>query len=322
MSTARIAVLSTVVVVAVAIIGVAVVARGDGGAGSETSEPAPEVATPEPVVIPSAAGPPGTSLGDGFTVVEGTTLIGEPIPIGVAVVQSGTPIVDGGWTASLVIEGGDPMEILDAYMNQAEAAGLVRQSGPGCMLDRGVTICMVFARSSEPTPPRSFTAQIVRGSRDDVLSDHVVLRFSTTELSWQYGPTVDEGGPSVPAAPTPWPPLPGVGEGIGTAGELVNDVPVQEGSRLAGPPHLNLDDATGGIVAVLEVTADPRTVLDAYIDHLVEVTGSTSSPESRQIGTAAVTTAYAGDAGGDGFELTLVEREGRPTWLAVSASHD
>ncbi|QYG92693.1 hypothetical protein HC251_09785 [Iamia sp. SCSIO 61187] len=322
-SKAGIAVLAAVVVVAAAVVSVVVVAGDGGGQRDTTSAPPPTTEASGPVVIESAAGPPGTSLGDGFTLVEGTTLIGDPIPIGVEVVQSGTPIVDEGWTASSVVDGGDPLAILDAYLRQAEATGLVRESGPGCVLDQEVTICSVFARTPEPASPRSFTAQVVRGMRDDVLSDHVVLRFSTTDLHWQYGLMAAGGdGPSVSAAPTTWPPLPVPGEGMGTAGELGYDLPVQEGSRLAGPPHLDLEDATGGIVALLEVTAEPRTVLDAYLDRLADVNADVSDPEMREIGDAAVTTAFAGWAGGDAFALTLVEREGRPTWLAISASHD
>jgi hypothetical protein len=99
-------------------------------------------------------------------------------------------------------------------------------------------------------------------------------------------------------------------------------VVVQEGSRLAGPLHLGLDDATGGTVSILEVTGDPRAVLQTYIDHFAELGLDVSDPDVREIGDAVVTTAYAGEAGGDDFTLTLVERSGRPTWLAIEGSHD
>ncbi|QYG92692.1 hypothetical protein HC251_09780 [Iamia sp. SCSIO 61187] len=301
-SKVRIAVLAAVVVVAAAVVSIAVVAS-NGEQSRDTS------------------GRPGSSLGDGFTVVEGTTLIGDPIPIGTSVAQSGTEVIDEGWTASLVIDGGDPMEILDTYLRQAEATGLVGETGPGCALDQDVTICSMFARAPEPDQPHSFTARVVRGLREDVLSNHVVLRFATTYLYWQYIPTPAGGRVSeVPAAPSERP-LAEVGDGLGTAGELQHEIVVQEGSRLAGPPHLNLDDGTGGVEVVLEVTGDPRQVLDLYLGHLGERAGH-SDPAVQEIGAAVVTTAFAGGGGGDGFELTLVEREGRPTWLAISASHD
>lgn len=298
-----IAVLAAVVVAVAAVVSIAVVAS-NGEQSRDTS------------------GRPGTSLGDGFTVVEGTTLIGDPIPIGASVAQSGTEVIDEGWTASLIIDGGDPMEILEAYLRQAEAAGLVGETDPRCALDLDVTICSVFARTPEPAAPHSFTARVVRGLREDVLSDHVVLRFATTYLYWQYIPApAGDRVSEVPAAPSEWPPLAEVGDGLGTAGELQHEIVVQEGSRLAGPPHLNLDYGTGGVEVVLEVTGDPRQVLDLYLDHLGEEAGH-SDPAVQEIDAAVVTTAFAGGGGGDGFDLTLVEREGRPTWLAISASHD
>lgn len=109
---------------------------------------------------------------------------------------------------------------------------------------------------------------------------------------------------------------------MGTAGETTHAVVVQEGSRLAGTPRVNLDDTTGGIVAILEVTGDPRSVLQAYLDQMAELGLEGSAPEVLEIGGASVTTAYPYEAGGDHFTFTLVERPGRPTWLAIEGSHD
>ena len=191
-----------------------------------------------------------------------------------------------------------------------------------CMRATSLSSEAIFARTTDRSSPRSFEASVVRGWREDVLSDHVVLRYATSELYWEYGPSAAGDLPStVPAAPSTWPPLAGTGDGLGTAGELTDAILVQEGSRLAGPPHLALDDVTGGIEAVFEVTGDPRTVLDAYLDHMGEPRDR-PEPDVRQIGSAVVTSAAAGGAGGDTFGLTLVEQEGRPTWLAISASHD
>lgn len=290
------------------------------GGSSATS---PQSTTTTPPVIPSAAGPPGTSLGDGFAVVEGTTLIGDPIPIGVAVVYQGEPILDDGWTATSIVDGGDPIGIVDAYMRQAEKVGLAEQPGTGCTSDIDVAICSAFARSADPAEPRSVSATVVRGLREDVLSDHVIVRFSTTDLYWEYGQVRRAGDAdlAIPAS-TAWPPLKTVGEPLGTAGETTHAVVLQDGSRLAGPPRLNLNDVTGGIVAILEVTGDPRSVLQTYLDHLAELGLAGAAPEVLEIGDAVVTRAYPGEAGGDSFAFTLVERPGRPTWLAIESSHD
>jgi hypothetical protein len=295
-------------------------AIGACGDSSATSQQSP---TTTPPVIPSAAGPPGTALGDGFTVVEGTTLIGDPIPAEVAMVYRGQPIVDEGWTATSIVTGGDPIGIIDAYMRQAEQAGLVEQPGTGCTLESDVAICSGFARSSDPAEPRSVSASLVRGRTADVLSDHVIVRFSTTEISWEYGQVGSAGDRdlAIPAS-TASPPLQSVGERLGTAGETTRAVVVQEGSRLAAAPRLHLDDATGGIVAILEVTGDPRSVLQAYLDHMAEPGLDVSAPEALELGDAVVTTAHLDEAGGDHFTFTLVERPGRPAWLAIEGSHD
>lgn len=304
--------------VLVALAGAVALTVGGCGDSSATSEGSSDT-TP---VMPSAAGPPGTSLGDGFTVIDGTTLIGDPIPTGVAVVRNGQPIIDDGWTATSIVTGGDPTGIIDAYMREAAEVGLVEQPGTGCTSERGVAMCSGFARSPDVNEPRSVSVTFVRGRSEDVYSDHVVVRFSTIDLYWNYGgETYTQPGDAVPA-PTEWPPLQSVGEPLGTAGETTHAVPVQEGSRLAGPPRLNLDDTTGGVVAILEVTDDPRAVLQTYVDHLDDLGVEGSPPEGLVIGDAQVTTAHSSEAGGDHFNFTLVERPGRPTWLAIEGSHD
>ncbi|CAN5481229.1 hypothetical protein BH24ACT5_BH24ACT5_12820 [soil metagenome] len=238
-------------------------------------------------------------------------------------VRGGRPIVDEGWTATSVVNAGDPIGILDAYMGQAERVGLVQQGETGCTLEVGVTICSAFARSTDVAVPRSVSATVVRGSRDDVVSDHVVVRFSSTDFYWQYSQVQGAGDPhlTIPAS-TSWPPLKSVGDALGNAGETTHSVVVQEGSRLAGPPRLNLDDTTGGSVAILEVTGDPGLVLQTYLDHLAEFVPEGPAAEVLEIGDTVVTTANRSEAGGDSFTLSRVERAGRPPWLVIEGSHD
>jgi hypothetical protein len=269
-----------------------------------------------PSVIPSAAGPSGTALGDGFEVVEGTTLIGDPVPLGLLAEVDGEPIVDEGWVATSIIDEGGPMDIVEAYADQAASLGLVALHEPGCDLDRDVVICSAAARSSDRSEPRSLVVEAVRGRRADVVSNHAVVRYGRSGWSWEGAPERRRpagGGDLALPDVGRWPPLPGVGDPVGTAGETLRNVTVQEGSRLAGPPRLNLDDATGGVVAILEVTGEPRSVLDAY---------GGSEHHVQQVGDARVTTTRIEEAGGDHFTFTLVERPERPTWLAIEGSHD
>lgn len=302
------------------VVAVAVAACGDGDPGA--------------VVLRSAAGSPGTLLGDGFEVVGGTILIGDPIPLGGEVPHPlGTTVeapavqvpVDDGWTATSIVDGGDPKEVIDAYLDQAEAAGLVEQTGTGCYADadRGEVFCSGFARSTTPEPPRSLSVDFVRGQRGELVSDHIVVRYSTALLYWEHGQARTDVDPDLPLPRSPaWPSLPSPGEQLPDGGEPVAVLTIEEGSRLAGPAHLDLDDTTGGINAILEVTGDPASVLGRYRDQLAAEDVHGREPITQSIDGATVTTFYADQAGGDSFALTLVERADRPTWLFVDASHD
>ena len=157
----------------------------------------------------------------------------------------------------------------------------------------------------------------------------VPTRRGTTapgEAPWLETPDgVPPGEAVVPAPPDPdsWPPLATVGESLGTANELERALVVEDGSRLAGPPHLILEDATGGIEAVLEVTGDPHTVLRAYLDQIGKENVDTYVPGERiRTGDVTQTMAIASVAGGDFYQFTLIERPGRPTWLHILGGHD
>jgi hypothetical protein len=310
-------------VVAVGVgVGVVVGSDDDPAEGEPAADAQADDATGP--VIPSAVGAPGTSLGDGFSVAEGTVLIGDPIPNGLVGLQDGVEIVDEGWTATLLVDGAEPRALVDAYLAQAEAAGLVPMSS-GCGLDVEALVCGGGARSADRAEARSLLVRTVRGPRNDLVSDHVEVRYSTIDRGWRHSgdiPFADDGPPDLEPV-TAWPPLPAVGEPISSDGEVRTPIPVQEGSRLAGPVHLSLDDATGGIVALLEVTGDPDEVFRSYLDVVGEAEGfQPSTTDERTIGDAAVTEVSTFQAGGDHLELTLVERPGRPVWLAIRGSHD
>lgn len=292
-----------------------------GACGDGTS---PEEATAVRLPVTSAAaGAPGTALGDGFTVADGTILVGDPLPTGLLAYSQGEPGADGGWTAMSIVDGGDPTGIVDEYMAQAARAGLDEQPGKGCARDLEVTICWAFARSPGLADLRSFLAAVVRGPRGDVYSDHVVVRYATSARYWEYG-NLHHGSRAVesPAGPVAWPPLAGAGDPLGTAGEMGHEVTIQEGSRLVAPARLNLDDVTGGVVAMLEVTGNPASVLGAYLDSLASQGLEASPPRTLAIDGAVVTNAVADEAGGDSYGFTIVERPGRPTWLRIEGSHD
>ena len=265
------------------------------------------------------SGRPGTPLGDGLEVVDGTTLLADPRPYLSA---------DGemaGWLATSVVDGGDPLAVVDAYLDQAEAAGLTPQGEPTCAPDPTPTgfICTGFARSGDPADPRSMSVTFLRGQRVDLVSNHVIVTFSSTDVTSSSDmPTSGGGGDvSLPDA-RPWGQLPEVGEALPADGEVTRRIVIQPGSRLAGPPHLSLDDATGGTHAIFEVTGEPIAVFDAYLEHLHDLGLEGAPPTERRSGGVVVTEAFANVAGGDDVFLRLVERPDRPTWLWLSAGHD
>lgn len=301
--------------------GVALVAASGCGESASPSEPAPDLES-STTAIPD--GSPGTPLGDGFTVPDGTRLLGVPVPAGPTEVIDGDNIyANDGWTATLAIVGGDPLRILDEYGRQATAAGLTIVAEPACGQEWDVMKCSVFARTTDDSEPRSFSATVIRGPMIDVISDHVALRYSTEPLFWNHG-QVYVGEPIAATLPAPKPaPLPRVGEPLGTAGEVTTELVITEGSELAGPVRLGIDDATGGIVAVLHVTGDPEKVLGDYLEqiHRNRVPDN-GEPETRQVGDTTITFAHPGGGGGDYFTLTLIEQPGHPTWLIIDGGHD
>jgi hypothetical protein len=47
-----------------------------------------------------------------------------------------------------------------------------------------------------------------------------------------------------------------------------------------------------------------------------------NDPQELEVGGATLTWTFAFESGGDAFDLALVERPGRPTWLMLTGNHD
>lgn len=269
-------------------------------------------------VIRSAAGGPGTSLGDGFRVARGTTLVGAPTPL--------HPQIGVGWSATLLIDAEDVMVVLADYARQAEQAGMSLRTGPGCKKLSDVTYCSASARKEgKGDDRRTFVAAIYRGKHGDLVLNHAVLRVSDGSVDWDYTPEGIDGAVVEPGRfDYEWPPLADVGDRIGTGDQMCHNVVVQSGSRLAAPARVR-GNHTEGVEAIFEVTGEASGVLDRYLQHLADSDCSIEVGNKKMRhtdGDATVTIAYAGAAGGDGFMLTLVERRGEPTWLTIDGSHD
>lgn len=289
-------------------------------------------------VIESAAGPAGTELPDGFAVAEGTTLVGDPIPIGVAGSLNGQPVLDEGWQATFTVHG-DAEAVMDAYLRQAVDLGLERvpvtepteresedyfsQNGRYglCAPVRTVTRCYATARSPEGHSPRTVQLSLARGSPGDQPLSHLRLDYLTTQGSGSASGRSAFGDTRamIPGPPATWPPLPETGASFGVEVPVLGNLVVEPGSKLAAAPVLT---ESLGSSALLQVTGDPAAVLDAYRKQLVVTVGEASEPQRLEIGGATLTTVFAAQAGGDHYELKLVERPGQSTWLSVQGSHD
>ncbi|MCU1499919.1 MAG: hypothetical protein JWM47_3872, partial [Acidimicrobiales bacterium] len=210
------------------------------------------------------------------------------------------------------------------YLALARSICLTDQAERGGVLDGYVRFCSAVAAAPEGEP-RSISISMLRGRRGDVLSNHVLVHYATGGLRASPSKGKRYGSAPVPVAPDPsdWPPLATVGEPIGTAMELNRALVVEAGSRLAGPPLLTSRDATGGIEAILEVTGPPRAVLRAYVEQLGTDTLDAHGVGDRvRIGDITHTGGTAAVSGGDYYQFTLIEQEGRPTLLHVLGGKD
>lgn len=280
--------------------------------------------SPSGPILPSAAGPPGTPLGDGYEVADGTTLIGDPIPEGVAYYSGDEPVIDEGWTANTLVDDGVVLvEPLEHYLRQAEQNGLVVQRPAKCTGGTDMTVCTGFARSEKDFT--TLTVYAMQGAHAGVLSGHVVVSLSTQEGIWHTnGPRLEPPPLREAPDPAPWTPSASERDALPTTDPVPRAVVVEKGSRLAGPVRLvGPEFGIGGIYAVLEVTGDPDVVLGRYVEQLTRA-GLQKGPDAipEDAGGATLTKVGLSEAGGDQFSLTLVERPSRPTWLIIKSGHD
>lgn len=165
----------------------------------------------------------------------------------------------------------------------------------------------------------------MRGSSGEQPNSHLTLKYSAIERDWSRGDDAEYGSAygdiEAPLAqpPAAWPPLPETGDSFGDHLVALKELEIAPGSHLAAAPLVNQIDES---FAVMEVTGDPAHVLSAYRDQLLDIVGEVSEPRRVQVGGTTLTTIFASEAGGDHYELELVQRPGRPTWLTAVGGHD
>jgi hypothetical protein len=202
---------------------------------------------------------PGSAIGDGFVVAEGSLLLGTTFATGPHLELHGRSIADDGWKALLFVTG-DVQRVLGDYIEQARDAGI--PADPlRCSEPRGPTEsedCWFEGSVGERGRSRGINGEFVRGSPNP--ESHLMLTYSDPDGADAGEPpepydTLDE--PTTPF-PAEWPRPPTVGEGFGVL------VSLERNSRLVAPP------ATGGIRrwAVVAIYGSAIDVLDRYARQL------------------------------------------------------
>lgn len=275
---------------------------------------------------------------NGFDVSDGSRQIGPAIPHGVTHYFNGEPVLDAGFEVVLAVTG-DPLEVLNAYVDQARELGLTdvmpkpdARDGEGGDLPCGdggdrtddVFTCWMSARTPDRPDPRSMVLAFARGSVDGSQPfSHLTMRFWTTEDNWEHAgvsPVRDEGAvPPVPDSVDPpsndrtmfdhW----GPGE----------PVAVESGSTLMAelPGHA----CTAWMPeALLKVTGEARAVLRRYVEQLEGLIQLDSSGilDPIEVEGGQLTVGTAAELGGMSYVFTLFESDDNGDWIRLTSCYD
>lgn len=294
-------------------------------------------------VDPATAQGPGTPLGNGFTVADGSVLLAGPLPAAVGLIYEGEPVPVEGWAAHLVIAG-DPRPVMDAYRSQAEAAGFevtsaddvaISQSPatPICRVEYGEQICAI-AGYDRSDPDRRFSAFFVRRP-----ANGRVPATSSLDLAYRVEPIPDREefdpipersppnplGTSIAPVATDWPPLPAAGDPFAEGYEASGIEPflLEAGSRLAGAPGPS-DCTNEAYRAILTIDGDAQDLFEAYTAQADRHSGGLAGEIARTQATdrGLITTYLAGGGGADSYALLLYDLDDASPVLVIETCTD
>lgn len=223
-------------------------------------------------VVPARAGitlPPGTSIGAGLEVAEGSYLLGGALPYLYSSMHGGDPIEDDGFEAHLLVT--EPLrDVVDRYRAQAVAAGF-EMSPVWCVEREGVVACHTQCQESCGFPSgyehgRTLViggeqgAVARRGPRSTIPPPVSHLRIEHRSIGDPPFPTEAAVAPAPltttrGAVPADWPPLPDVDDPIYS----FNDFEVAPGTILLA--H-GLGSSDGVTRAIFEVVDDSDSVIE------------------------------------------------------------
>ena len=277
----------------------------------------------------------GQPIRDGFTVAEGSELVAPPLPTGVEMSLNNNPVVDDGFIAVLEVRG-DPVEVLQRYLDQAAELGMTehtpgdtspdfagRAEGYGCRAaDRDqVFTCVGFARTPDGEPRRSLTMQLWRGTfREAPPMSHLELRVSTVDVYWSFG--IDGlQGDARQVRPPAVPDDLDLDDDAAAFAEhpVINPVARVQDSRVVA--DITTGPASG--LVVVEVSGDPAEVLAGYAAAFEEIAGEARQDPPRGVRGGRQTAVHAATAGGVEYHAWMYEPEdGDRAWILIRGGYD
>lgn len=334
-----------------------------GGAGdpsanrapaSRTTNPQVDLAAPVPVA-PSVL-PAGSKVDENFVVPKGAVLLSRPIPLGFTYAYKNVPVMDRGWTATMVVAG-DPRPVVDDIRRQAKALGielhpwnLSYAGAPTAFCRTSETdygrapktqyVCEAFGFSGPDGSERSVVVDFVRGDADGELPplSTLLVRYSDSDRPYITRSLYPLGAPAnaplgepAPPATSDWPPLPHVGQrfarGLLNYGSDYAGLRVVKGSALLAHPRAPSQGSIGtGYDALLAISGDPEVTYAGYAEQITNSLGRkmgsldlSDAVTFTSADGATVRQTHAGIDGGENYRLTLVERPGSSATLAIQA---
>jgi hypothetical protein len=264
-------------------------------------------------VLEGATRGPGTELGAGFTVAEGSVLLGTTFP-------SRTSYSDDGGFRALLLVTGPFREVFEAYKEQAADIGLTLAPdyGPSyCSPDR-VYLCSGQG-GRDPFAGRSAWVRAWRrpGKPDRPPVSHLYLQYRDLPQEFPPGtvlqpqPRADVGTPPETGA---WPRLPEEGEPVEPRGDGQEPLLLPEGAQLvAHRGHGTCSPATGSTLVLR--TEAPDEVIERILDQHPDRTPGAADEQREEDGAHVVHRTWG--SGGGGYELWAVTRPDEPTYLLI-----
>lgn len=314
----------------VVLVGVAGVLAGC--TGSSADDPAAPTRTsvtvapydPAVPVAKVAAGPPGTPLGAGFVVAEGSTLVGPVSPVTLPITRgvAGTGVR---WQALLWVSDDLPT-VVDRYLAQGEALGLRWVGvGPTCTKREGAYRCRALGVGVDE---RGRAGELViQGSR---LSGSGGTTQQALVFTWrrpQEGRVVT-GHPD-PSTPEPGgsaagPALPASGEALGDRWYGLSTLVVPGGVAVAAPIRFDVT----GVYQVLVLVADDgpaamgalRAAFERSLPPGVAAPTNADPTVTLDDGTEVVRTTTIVHAGGPTYRTVLVDHPTGPDTIVINTT--